>query len=134
MVESMEEAKGELDNVQPARKSMADTKKALAENSKWIRWQSCTTPEGENIEGKFLPIEGIFTEWVGKKESIIRGESRIVYEIKIADGGRERIFSATELCARVFLAVVSEKDIGKRIRLVKTGTGFNIKYAIEVLG
>jgi len=112
--------------------SVQALKEELANLSPWIKWQAQTTPDGDKLAGKFLPIEGILVkvERVEKTYSKVPGTiPKEVFVVHLEQGGRVRQLDGTKaLYATLLDAGV---DDGDRIRLTKTGEMKDTRYQVE---
>jgi hypothetical protein len=114
-------------------RSLTDLKNM--DTSGYLKFRPVTTPEGYEIKGRYHPIEGQWVRWdirdaVFKKEG--KEEVTQVIDYFLAVEGRERCLSSGSAYLRKALA--DSEALGKKIRITRSGEGFETRYTVEVLG
>jgi hypothetical protein len=112
--------------------SVKALKEELDDLKPWIKWIAKTTPEGEKLAGKFLPIEGRLirvekvTKSYGKTGS---AEPKEVFVFYLEIDGRERQLDGSR--ALYMAAANADVDDGDMIRLTKSGEMKDTRYVVE---
>ena len=109
---SVKALKAELDDLKP-----------------WIKWQAQTTPDGDKLAGKFLPIEGTLVKVEKVSKSYGKTEPKEVFVVHIMIDGRERELDGTRALYNTMLD--SDVDDGDNIRMSKTGEMKDTRYTVE---
>jgi hypothetical protein len=127
----MEELK---EDVKP-KKTLKDLGKAADDLSPFLKWKPVVTAEGDEIKGKYIPIEGKLVDW-SKRTTTFKKDGadqvREVFDLKFIINGRERTLSAGQTLAKEVSKKVT--DFGAVVRITRKGEGFDTEYSIEVIG
>lgn len=111
---SVKALKAELDDLKP-----------------WIKWQAQTTPDGDKLAGKFLPIEGTLVKVERVTKSYGKNEPKEVFVIYLMQNGRERQLDGSKALYNTL--VDADVDDGDNIRLTKTGEMKDTRYVVVKL-